>query len=124
MLLLRRIERGQRFHLCHDRITEDIEKLGGGKRQQLLAMERLLVDTTLGSSTAPYSCREAVVYRLAAPQADHYFLLNDEPAKQVVLDTGDFAYRSCEDAITGETLGIGEPIAVDGWSGRWLRFSK
>ncbi|MBD0254433.1 MAG: hypothetical protein ICV83_01840 [Cytophagales bacterium] len=37
----------------------------------------------LGSLAARYTCEGALVYRLAAPQADHYFFSNDGPATAV-----------------------------------------
>ncbi|MFW6257079.1 MAG: beta-galactosidase trimerization domain-containing protein [Bacillota bacterium] len=86
--------------------------------------ERMLLNYTLGDIEAPFSCEDAVVYRQAASEADHYFFINDGPAKTVVLDTGDYSYSHAEDPVTGEKLEPGEPIKLQGYNGRWLRFGK
>jgi beta-galactosidase len=88
------------------------------------AAERLLVDHALGPHRSPYSCRDAIAYRLAAPDADHYFLINDGPARRATLDTRDFRYRRVSDVVTQEELPIGEPIALPSHGGRWLRYEK
>jgi beta-galactosidase len=82
--------------------------------------ESWLVKHTLGSYRSPYACNEAIVYRLAAPQADHYFLINDGPAVQATLTTR--PYRRVTDAVTGEELR--GPVPVPAYSGRWLRAEK
>ena len=77
----------------------------------------------LGNKVSGYSCEGAYVYRLAAPEADHYFFINDGPAQQVILKT-QYDYQNCQDAITGKSLIMGEPIDLDNFGGRWLRFEK
>lgn len=79
----------------------------------------------LGEDREPfYSCDGAYVYRLAAPAADHYFFINDGPARRVSLHTGAMHYTSVSDAVSGENLSIGHPIELEAESGRWLRFAK
>ena len=56
----------------------------------------------MGNEQAPYSCEDAIVYRLATPTTDHYFFMNDDEAKVVHLNTGDYGYTSCEDPEAGE----------------------
>jgi beta-galactosidase len=85
-------------------------------------MEELVVRTALGSRRSPYACDGAIVYRLAAPAADHYFLINDGPARSVTLDTRAYRYRSAQDAVTGEPAT--EPIAIPAHGARWLRMLK
>lgn len=87
-------------------------------------IERLLVRYALGPRRSPYACDGAIVYRLAAPAADHYFLINDAPAKSVYLQTGTYRYASVSDAVSDETLRLGAPIALEPYSGRWLRYGK
>ncbi|MBC8166695.1 MAG: beta-galactosidase trimerization domain-containing protein [Bryobacteraceae bacterium] len=87
-------------------------------------LERKLVRAVLGNLPSPYSCDSAIVYRLAAPEADHYFLINDDEPKLVRLDTKAFSYKSVADPVTGEKLEMGTPIALEGYSARWLRFAK
>ena len=78
----------------------------------------------LGALAQPYSCEGAVVYRLAAPAADHYFFINDNPARAVTLATPGYRYRKATDAISGETLVAGAPIQLEPYSGRWVRMSR
>jgi beta-galactosidase len=87
-------------------------------------MERLLVRHALGKHKRPYACRGALAYRLAAPAADHYFLINDSNARAVKLDTGAYHYKSVTDAVTGEKLKLRASIKLEAHSGRWLRFQK
>jgi len=86
--------------------------------------EERLVRYALGRLRPPYACDGAIAYRLAAPAADHYFLINDGPARDVGLDVGEHRYRRAADAVTGEELAPGKPIALAAHDGRWLRFEK
>lgn len=88
------------------------------------AMEDQIRRWSMGSLTSPYACDGAIVYRLAAPQADHYFFINDGEARSVTLDTRNYAYRSVSDPVSGETLRLGEGVTLEAYSGRWLRFEK
>jgi beta-galactosidase len=85
--------------------------------------EQKLLHYVLGELASPYAAKDALVYRLASPTADHYFLLNEGAAKPVQLWTN-FRYKRVTDAVTGEELKMGHSIQVDGGSGRWLRFEK
>jgi beta-galactosidase len=87
------------------------------------AAERLLVAHALGAHRSPYSC-EAIVYRLASPVADHYFLINDGPARVVKLATPSFRYRSLLDAVSGERVLTQDSIALPAYSGRWVRAER
>ena len=86
--------------------------------------ERMLLRYTLGDHCSPYACEGAIVYRLAAPAADHYYLVNDGPARRVCLDTGSYRYVSASDPVAQCALEIGAPIALEAYSGRWLRYTK
>jgi beta-galactosidase len=85
--------------------------------------EGWLVADALGPHQSPYAC-EAVAYRLAAPAADHYFLMNDGPARAVKLDTRRLKYAAWQDAVTREELEVGVPVAVPAYGGRWVRAVK
>lgn len=87
-------------------------------------LQDLMVRHTLGDRRAPYACDGALAYRLAGATADHWFLINDGVARHATLDTRDYRYRAVIDAVTGEELVPGAPIALAGHSGRWLRFEK
>jgi beta-galactosidase len=77
----------------------------------------------LGSYQSLYTCTNALVYRLAAPEADHYFLLNEGDAKVVSLNVKVLKYRRFSDAITGQAVNISQ-IKLDTKNGRWLRAEK
>jgi beta-galactosidase len=79
---------------------------------------------TVGDAPLPYRCSDAVVYRLAAPAADHYFLINDGAAKSVVLETPAYEYDSAEDVIEERSLDIGGAIDLLSHSGAWIRMMK
>ena len=87
-------------------------------------MESRLRQYTLGTIRAPYAASNAIVYRLAAPAADHYFFINDGPATTTSLDTKDYRYESASDPVTGDLVQLGSPIALEAYSGRWVRFAK
>ena len=87
------------------------------------AAEQKLLAYTLGGRSSPYACSEAIVYRLAAPTADYYILINDGPATTASLQT-DFTYTEATDAITGERISLDEPIPLKAYGGRWLRMQK
>lgn len=87
-------------------------------------MEEWTVNTLLGPYKPTYSCQEAIVYKLAAPEADHFFLINDGPKTEARLSCDVSQYNKLIDAITGEELTIGDPVALDANSGRWLRYEK
>lgn len=86
--------------------------------------ERRLLPYALDKRTSPYACDGAIVYRLASPNADHYFLLNDGPAKTVRLDTKALRYRQLSDAVTGKVLTLGGESKLAAHDARWLRFAK
>lgn len=88
------------------------------------AAEARLVRYALGDHAPRFTGDGAIVYRLAAPDADHYFLINDGPATTATLDVSAFDYARVTDAITRETLPLGAPISLEADSGRWLRFEK
>lgn len=85
--------------------------------------ERRLVHYAVGDWTASYYCKNAIVYRLSAPAADHYFLLNDDDAKRVVLET-EQTYRVRIDAVTQDPLDLNAPIDLPAYGGRWVRCEK
>ncbi len=85
--------------------------------------ETTIARLAMGTHPPPYACDGAIVYRLAAPAADHYFLINDGEAAAVVLRTR-ARYRAAEDPVSGEPLTIDAPIALPAYSARWIRMIK
>jgi beta-galactosidase len=88
------------------------------------ALQELVVRHTLGGRALPYTCEGALAYRLAAPKADHWFLVNPDGPKTVVLQPHAYRYGVVIDAMTGEALDLSLPIALEGYSGRWLRAER
>ncbi|MEL7118982.1 MAG: beta-galactosidase trimerization domain-containing protein [Bacteroidota bacterium] len=88
------------------------------------SMEKWTLQHTMGTLESPYSCDDAIVYRLAAPDADHYFFINDDEEIAVRLNFRKYNYSKVTDLITGESLNLGAPIELEAYSGRWLRFEK
>jgi beta-galactosidase len=88
--------------------------------------EAVLVRSLIGALRPPFSCDGALVYRLCAPAADHYFVLNDGPARTVALSIHDRQHLTIEDAIDGVKLPAANPLAIDlpDYSGRWIRLSQ
>ncbi len=87
-------------------------------------MEERIRQAVRDNWQAPFAADGAIVYRLAAPAADHYFVLNDGEARNVMLAFRRWNYRSLSDAVTGESLPLGQSFPVEAHSGRWLRAEK
>ncbi|RMD78201.1 MAG: hypothetical protein D6820_10375, partial [Lentisphaerae bacterium] len=77
----------------------------------------------LGDNNSPYSCAEALVYRLSAPAADHYFLINDGPAVTAHLKT-EFNYIRIRELLDDKPVNLNEGVPIPGWSAVWLRCEK
>jgi beta-galactosidase len=84
-------------------------------------LERQIATYALGPHRPPFRCDGAIAYRLAAPGADHYFLMNDSPAARAVRLTVDRAATTFEDAITGQTQPAGAEIEIPAYGARWIR---
>ena len=86
--------------------------------------ESMLIEYTMGGYASPYACDNAIVYRLAAPRADHYFLINDGPRTNVKLDTKQYAYVKAINAVTQEQVQLNKPLQLNSYDGLWLRCQK
>jgi beta-galactosidase len=80
-----------------------------------------LVAQLLGGLTTPFTCTNAIAYRLVTPAAEHYFLLNDsaEPIT-ASMDCRDSRCADWCDAITDEPLRQ-QSISILPHTGRWVR---
>lgn len=78
----------------------------------------------VGGFPLPYRCEDGIVYRLASPAVDHYFLVNDGPEIPFALDTPAYRYSGWTDAETGEPLEPGRGIVVGAHDARWVRMEK
>lgn len=93
-------------------------------RPGALAFESRLRDAALNGREVPFRCPDGIVYRLAAPAADHYFFMNDQGPREVAFQVPVGCYSSAEDPETGEPVDLHQPIALEGWGARWLRCLK
>jgi len=79
---------------------------------------------TLGETYQPgYAC-EVLTYRLAAPRADHYFLINEGAAQHVSLQTPGYGYARFEDVLDERKAMDPSAIELSPHSGRWIRAVK
>lgn len=86
-------------------------------------MENWTLKHALNGKSAPFSCTGAIVYRLAAPAADHYFFINDDEQTTASIIFEGITYQSFSDALTGESIDP-EAITIESFSGRWIRCTK
>jgi beta-galactosidase len=87
-------------------------------------MEAMMLQYTLGEMQKPFHSDKAIVYRLASPEADHYFLLNEGEEKEIDLTFDYYRYSSASDAVSGDNLPIGQKISLPAHGARWLRYQK
>jgi len=93
------------------------------KQQGNTFMEQWTIKHTMSKLVSPYTSDNAIIYRLAAPLADHYFFMNDGEPKSTSFSSNRYKYKKFTDALTGETINP-ENIAIEGYSGRWVRAEK
>jgi len=87
-------------------------------------LQRTLVRAALGLRTSPIICDGAIVYRLVAPQADHYFMINDSSLPvTVALRVSDRTHRTTEDAVWGGDVDRTR-ILIPANGARWIRAPK
>lgn len=84
--------------------------------------EEILVKYTLGDYQSPYTCEDAIVYRLAGPDADHYYFMNDGEERMVQFSS-EFSYSKVVDAVSGEKVDLGK-IHLPADDARWIRMGK
>jgi beta-galactosidase len=78
----------------------------------------------LGNETAPYSCANALVYRLAGEKADHYFVVNDGEKIETRIDFKGRKYKKLVDAETGQEWLQDAGFSVSSNNARWIRAVK
>ncbi|MFP3938461.1 MAG: beta-galactosidase trimerization domain-containing protein, partial [Phycisphaerae bacterium] len=87
-------------------------------------VEKLLANLAVGEVAPKWSCDAPMAFRLSAPGADHYFLLNDGPARPALLRTFDHQYSSGEDVLDQHPIDTEGTICIElpARSGIWARF--
>lgn len=83
----------------------------------------ILADCYRGPAPRRYHCAVPTSYRRRHGDADHYFIVNDGPARSTVLRVYDACYDQVEDVLGGTTQPGEGSIAVDvpAYGGIWLR---
>lgn len=93
-------------------------------------MEDFLVYHTLGDHRPPFAVsgdRNTTVMRRSAPEADHYFILNDGETETIRITSDVIDYGEAVDVYAGESLpgvGGGFEVEVPERSGVWVRVEK
>jgi len=93
-------------------------KAAGNEFVEKWCLKQIIKDIVL-----PYSCQNAIVYRIASPTADHYFFINDDEAKVVALEFTNYKYKKVIDAMSGNDI-VPSTISLEAYSGRWIRCEK
>jgi beta-galactosidase len=90
------------------------------------AVERLIASLVWGDARPSWESDAPMAFRLAAPKADHYFLLNDGPARPAFLKAYDHTYARGREVLDGGAVDVRGTIAValPAESALWLRFEK
>jgi beta-galactosidase len=88
------------------------------------AVEAWLASLSMGNDRLEWECDAPMAFRLSAPGADHYFLLNDGVARAALLKVFDRVYASGEYVIEERPIDLNGTISVDlpARSAVWLRF--
>ncbi len=86
--------------------------------------EKVLIETVLGDIHLPYSCKDAIVYKLSSPAADHFFLINDQNTDIMAVLKTDKLYKKAFDVLTGKKLDPGSPWLVKANNGLWVRMEQ
>ena len=95
---------------------------GTEKDKAVTSWARNLIVRTMVQSTPAWTVSGATAYRRVAPNAHHYFLINDGPAIDAVIKA-ETRYVHVEDAVTGQNLGSGNTVRIkmEANSARWVR---
>ncbi|WP_209331367.1 beta-galactosidase trimerization domain-containing protein [Lunatimonas salinarum] len=90
------------------------------------AAERRLLQQVIPEGWQPLvKSDQAIVYRLAGPVSDHYFLLNQHSQDiSANLEINGIQYTSMRDAVSGEELPMDKPVRLAAHGARWLRMEK
>lgn len=89
------------------------------------AMQELLTRHLLGTHAPWFACEgEGWAYRLAAPDADHYFLLTEGDRTLMRFTRLPHAYADARDVLDDAPVNLDRPIEVPRNGGRWIRCEK
>lgn len=84
-------------------------------------MEGIIREFAVNGAPLPYACGETLAYRLVAPGAHHYFLVNEQnQALTARLRVNHTQTGTAIDAVTGETVSL-DQVEVGPERARWVR---
>lgn len=93
-------------------------------------LEKLITDYTLGDVSPPFGVNtdaHSLVYRRAAPDADHYFILNEGNSEIVTIWINKGKYKKCTELIDDSPvheLSNGFSMEIPENSSKWIRCLK
>lgn len=93
-------------------------------------LEKIIVDEIIEGIRPPFQVdgnKNTLVFRRAAPDADHYFFINNGEEELITLYSEDNSYYNAQLIIENEPIAINNNkinITIPGGSGRWLRVEK
>jgi beta-galactosidase len=89
-------------------------------------MQAILADLYRGDAPRRWWSDAPMAFRRSGKAADHWFFVNDGPARTAVLRVYDRTYRSGLDVLTGKAIPVEGTIALDlpAMSALWLRMER
>jgi beta-galactosidase len=89
-------------------------------------LESLIASLVTGDGRADWECDAPLAWRLSHQAADHYFLLNDGPARTVFLKAHDHTYSAGRYVIDDSPVDVSGTISIDlpARSGVWVRMQR
>ncbi len=93
------------------------------KPNNILA-ESILQKTILGEIKPAFRCANAIVYRLATPTAEHFFVLNDGKKKEVKISFSNKSEKIATDILTNKKINLNQSFSLAENDALWLRLAK
>lgn len=89
-------------------------------------VESLISALVMGSRPRDWFCTAPLAFRLRAPHADHYFLINDGPTIDALIAAYDAVYSAGEDVIESMPIDTNGTISVrlEAGTAAWVRLAR
>ncbi len=96
------------------------------KKDHAPEMKQWLTRLLMQGRPMPWRANSPLAFRRTTEKADHYFLLNEGPARTVWIQADDASYSSGVELMSGEPLAVDRTIVVrvPEASGVWVRLEK
>lgn len=87
-------------------------------------VESLIARLVRGNQPPTWTCEASLAFRLMTPQTEHFFLINDGPARTIMLYVYDRQYTKGKDVISGQPISVDGTICLELQAGSavWARF--